>query len=516
MARSSTAARTAEHCAADDVCIRIFEADFDYVYRSLIRMGVTPADAEDLAQEVFLVMWRRRADWDAGRPLRPWLFGVALRVAHEHRHRRRREAPVGVPEEADERPHGEDHLAASRARALVLRAIATLPEKQRALLILHEIEGTPMREVASALSVPLFTAYTRLRAARRSFAKAVRRLELLRQGGAEREAQLLEEERGRLVPVAVKERALARARALIPSLPPVVATPAAAGWTLWAAAAAGVLVVLGLAQLVRHRPAAHASVSAPAPRPSIPRPGATPAAAAPSRRALSGDGLVGYWRFDDPAGSRVARDRSGSGNDCRLRRLDPGQATVAGVAGHALRFDGRGHLECGSPEAVQRIASAFSVAGWLKLDHRDFDLRAVLAWQRGHGPHRFGLFFGLTGSKLVLASDVWGRVEAPLDEALGRWVHVAATHDDSGQSRLYVNGVEVAHQRGPREALGPGSNPFTVGGHIHTGEPRRISQRIHGAIDELVVYDRTLSSREIADLASDEAPVLLEAQLLPR
>src|SRR4051794_28126326 len=87
--------------ALDDVCVRIFEADFDYVYRSLLRMGVAAADAEDLAQEVFLVMWRRRADWDAGRPLRPWLFGVAMRIAHEYRHRRGREAPSGLLDQPD-------------------------------------------------------------------------------------------------------------------------------------------------------------------------------------------------------------------------------------------------------------------------------------------------------------------------------------------------------------------------------------------------------------------------------
>jgi len=58
---------TSQGVALDDICIRIFEADFDYVYRSLVRMGISAADAEDLAQEVFLVMWRRRADWDSER-----------------------------------------------------------------------------------------------------------------------------------------------------------------------------------------------------------------------------------------------------------------------------------------------------------------------------------------------------------------------------------------------------------------------------------------------------------------
>jgi len=222
---------------------------------------------------------------------------------------------------------------------------------------------------------------------------------------------------------------------------------------------------------------------------------------------------VAVWTMDDPS---VMTDRSGNGNDCRLRRLDPSQAAIDGVMGRALRFDGRGHLECGAPETAEKLGSAVTMAGWMRVDQHDPDLRAVMAWQRGQSAHRFGLFFGLTGSKLVLASDVWGRLEAPLGETVDHWVHVAGTHDENGQNRLYIDGVEVAHNRGKRQPLGPGSNPFTVGGHIHRGEPRHITQQIHGAIDELVVYDRTLSSHEIADLASDEAPVLLEQQLLSR
>jgi hypothetical protein len=140
----------------------------------------------------------------------------------------------------------------------------------------------------------------------------------------------------------------------------------------------------------------------------------------------------------------------------------------------------------------------------------------VLAWQRGQGPERFGLFFGLTGSKLLLASDVWGRVEAPLGEAVGRWVHVAATHDDGGRMRLYIDGQEVAEHRGPRQPLGGGTNPLTIGGHIHRGASRNITQQIHGSLDELLLYRRTLSGEEIAALASDEAPLILESQLLSR
>jgi hypothetical protein len=165
---------------------------------------------------------------------------------------------------------------------------------------------------------------------------------------------------------------------------------------------------------------------------------------------------------------------------------------------------------------VEKLDSAVTMAGWMRIDKHDSDLRAVMAWQRGDGAQRFGLFFGLAGSKLVLASDVWGRIEWPLGELVGRWVHVAATRDESGWTRLYVDGVEVAHHKGARQPLGPGRYPLTVGGLINYRDPHKITQRIHGALDELVLFDRALSSAEIAALASDEAPVLLEQQLLSR
>jgi RNA polymerase sigma-70 factor (ECF subfamily) len=520
MSSSSTATQAApgrepsHGVALDDVCIRIFETDFDYVYRSLLRMGVSAADAEDLAQEVFLVMWRRREDWDAERPLRPWLFGVALRVAHEHRHRMRREAPAGIVDQTDDRPYAEDQLASARARALVLQAIAVLPEKQRAVLILHEIEGTPMREVAEALGVPLFTAYTRLRAARQSFARAVRRLELAGPRATRPdEKALLALERERVVPAEVRRRTVERLRALLPTLPAPMPAAPFPSWALpgAAVAACGLLAVVAVARGGHGVELTRAAHSALLPAAAEPAPAPARIVQPAASREL-GQGLVGYWRFEDRPGSRVARDLSGAGNDCLLHRFDLGRSSVKGVAGQALRFDGLGHLACGTPQTVEAIGQAMTVAGWIKLDQRDPDLRAVLAWQRGRGSARFGLFFGMTGSKLLLGSDVWGRIEAPLDRTIGRWVHVAATHGEDGMKRLYIDGVEVASDGGPRVPLGSGNHPLTVGGHINYLDARKITQRLHGAIDELALFKRALSGAEIAALASEETPARL-AQL---
>src|SRR5439155_25313657 len=117
-------------------CARAFQVEFDYVYRALRRHGVRHQDAPDLVQEVFLVMWRRWQEFDASRELRPWLAGIAFKVAHGH-HRRfaRREIPSDELDPAADTPGPEDELTQARARALVLVALERLPEKYRSVLV---------------------------------------------------------------------------------------------------------------------------------------------------------------------------------------------------------------------------------------------------------------------------------------------------------------------------------------------------------------------------------------------
>jgi hypothetical protein len=85
-------------------------------------------------------------------------------------------------------------------------------------------------------------------------------------------------------------------------------------------------------------------------------------------------------------------------------------------------------------------------------------------------------------------------------------VHVAATRDERGAKTLYIDGVEVAHDGGPKKPLGWGHNPLTIGGHINYLDAHKITQRIHGAIDELALFDRALSPAEISVLAGSDGP----------
>lgn len=157
-------------------CIDVFQSEFDYLCRTLRRLGVRPEDLEDEVQEIFLVLDRKWSEYDRSRPLRPYLFGIAFRVVAARRRRRGREVPSSIEELSDPAPRPDEAIEAADARDLVLRALAHVPLPRRAVLVMHDIDEIPMREITRALSLPLFTGYSRLRKARREFEAAVKAL----------------------------------------------------------------------------------------------------------------------------------------------------------------------------------------------------------------------------------------------------------------------------------------------------------------------------------------------------
>jgi RNA polymerase sigma-70 factor, ECF subfamily len=154
----------------------IYRAHVGYVWNSLRRLGVADADRDDLAHEVFVIVFRRRADFDPARPIKPWLFGITFRVAAGHRRLLRNTLEHGGDVEQIADDHGtEQQVLAGERRRLVLRALSTIELDQRAVFILHEIDGCSVPEIAASLDVKLNTVYSRLRLAREKFAAAVRR-----------------------------------------------------------------------------------------------------------------------------------------------------------------------------------------------------------------------------------------------------------------------------------------------------------------------------------------------------
>jgi RNA polymerase sigma-70 factor (ECF subfamily) len=159
-----------------------------FVWRSLIRLGVPRADADDAAQQVFLIAARKLASIAPGSE-KSYLFGAAFRIAYRARRtqKRRREVLEAEPHErVDEDSSPEELLDRARARVALDAILDTMPIELRAVFVLFELEQLTIAEIAPMLELPAGTAASRLRRAREHFQAAVRRLEAQRERRGER------------------------------------------------------------------------------------------------------------------------------------------------------------------------------------------------------------------------------------------------------------------------------------------------------------------------------------------
>ncbi len=165
---------------------QIFREHGPFVWRALRRLGVSPSDADDACQEVFVVVYRKLGEFEGRSRLKTWLYGIAVRVAAAHRRKAhtRHEVPTEEPVPLDTAGTGTPEAAAADREALALldRALDELDEDKRAVFVLYEVEGLEMPEVAEALSVPVQTAYSRLHAARKDVERAMKRSALAKAG----------------------------------------------------------------------------------------------------------------------------------------------------------------------------------------------------------------------------------------------------------------------------------------------------------------------------------------------
>jgi len=160
----------------ETTCLAVYERELDYLFSTLQRLGASPREVEDLAQEVFLILHRNWPTLDVTRPFRPYLFAVAFRVVCAHRRRRSREIPHPYLEAEDPATGPEESLQSKQSADLLMMALDTLPLPRRAVVVMHDLDGFSIVEVAARLSLTRFGAYARLRKARKELASALRRL----------------------------------------------------------------------------------------------------------------------------------------------------------------------------------------------------------------------------------------------------------------------------------------------------------------------------------------------------
>lgn len=138
----------------------------------LARATSDAADVDDLVQATFLAAAKSAARYDGSACCRPWLIGIATQFLR----RRRRSfarffgaiASLGAGRSESLDPRGALH-----AKSDVERALCVLSEAKRVTFLMAEVEGLSCAEIASLLSVPIGTVWTRLHAARRELRAAL-------------------------------------------------------------------------------------------------------------------------------------------------------------------------------------------------------------------------------------------------------------------------------------------------------------------------------------------------------
>jgi RNA polymerase sigma-70 factor (ECF subfamily) len=120
--------------------------------------------AEDCFQETFLRAWRSREGHERDRPLAPWLYRIAINVAHEAvgRRRRHRAGRLDGDPTPDPSPGPEEHVSRDDAHARVRQGIAALPPEERTVVELRLFGGLTFVEIAAAMRTPVTTARSRM------------------------------------------------------------------------------------------------------------------------------------------------------------------------------------------------------------------------------------------------------------------------------------------------------------------------------------------------------------------
>jgi RNA polymerase sigma-70 factor, ECF subfamily len=153
----------------------VYREEFAFVWRSLRHLGVSPPDLDDAAQDVFLVVHRKLDGYDGVSPIRAWLFAIAHLVALTYSRRERRKGglaalPGGLQSPA---PSPHERTEGAEAAEFLGRFLDTLDDARRAVFVMADVEQLSAPEISVALSVRLNTVYSRLRAARVAFQRAV-------------------------------------------------------------------------------------------------------------------------------------------------------------------------------------------------------------------------------------------------------------------------------------------------------------------------------------------------------
>jgi RNA polymerase sigma-70 factor (ECF subfamily) len=161
----------------------LYRAHALQVERWVARLAGPEIDAEDVVQEVFLVVQRRLPEWRADAKITTWLYRITERIVHRQRRKQRMSkwlrglAGDFADQVPTERLTPVDELERKQAARVVYAALDGLERKQRNALVLFEIEGLSGEEIAGLTGTKLATVWVQLHRGRARFLKRLREMD---------------------------------------------------------------------------------------------------------------------------------------------------------------------------------------------------------------------------------------------------------------------------------------------------------------------------------------------------
>jgi RNA polymerase sigma-70 factor (ECF subfamily) len=150
----------------------VYREHFDFVYRKAARLGGPGLDAEDAAQEVFLVVARKLDTFDGSSLVTTWLYGITHNVVRAMRRRIRIRRLFERENDAVDVPvRSLDRVEVLQAHRIAYEILEKLAPKKREAFILAEFEGLSCDEIAQLVGAKTETVWSRLHYARQEFSK---------------------------------------------------------------------------------------------------------------------------------------------------------------------------------------------------------------------------------------------------------------------------------------------------------------------------------------------------------
>jgi RNA polymerase sigma-70 factor, ECF subfamily len=154
-----------------DAFTTLMQRHEDRVFAVCLRVMGNRTSALDATQETFLTLYRKANQYRATAAVGTWLYRIAVNACYDLLRKERRRPSEAMPSYLDPAdPHGQDPFTSVELRPSVEAALATLTADFRAVVILSDIEGMSLPEVAETLDVPVGTVKSRLFRARRQLA----------------------------------------------------------------------------------------------------------------------------------------------------------------------------------------------------------------------------------------------------------------------------------------------------------------------------------------------------------